>query len=412
MDCMKPRGKHPEKALTPMRVRAVSEPGRYADGNGLHLVVDRSGAKRWILRTVIRGRRCDLGLGSVALVSLVEAREQAAALRKVARAGGDPLEECRKARTVVPTFEQAAHRVHKERADSWKNEKHRAQWITTLETYAFPELGKRRVDHIGTPDVLRVLSPIWLTKPETARRLRQRIRVVLDWAKAAGFRSGENPVEGVKDGLPKQTGLPKHHQALPYDDVRSFVAELRVSDSGLIVKLAFEFLILTAARSGEVRGATWSEIDLKRRVWTIPAARMKATREHRVPLSDRCIEILSEAKQLKNGGDLVFAGASKGKRLSDMVFTMHLRRMNVAATAHGFRSSFRDWAAETTSFPADVCEIALAHTIRNKVEAAYRRGDLFDKRRRLVEAWADFVVPTSTDVIHITSRPKPTRASQ
>jgi integrase len=387
----KAKGRHPEKALTAVKVKAAVKGGRYADGNGLYLVVDRSGAKRWLLRTVVQGRRRDIGLGGVSLVSLADARERAAQYRRTARLGGDPLAEKRAASIRIPTFAQAAESVHVEHKPAWRNPKHAAQWITTLRTYAVPVLGARPINQIDTPDILKVLAPIWLTKPETARRVRQRMRTVLDWAKAAGYRNGENPVDGVTKGLPKQPDGNGHHAALAYADVPGFITDLRASAVGDAAKLAFEFMILTATRTSEVLRAMWDEIDLDRAVWTIPAARMKAGREHRVPLSPRCIEILLQAKQFSDSS-YVFSGRSPQKPLSNTVFLMALRHMKVTITAHGFRSAFRDWASESTSFPNEVCEMALAHTISNKTEAAYRRGDLFEKRRALMSTWAEYVV--------------------
>ncbi|KQT78787.1 site-specific integrase [Methylobacterium sp. Leaf466] len=390
---MKSRGKHPEKALTAVQVRQFKKPGRYADGNGLYLVVDPSGAKRWLLRLVVQGRRRDIGLGGAGLVTLAEARERALAYRKLAREGGDPLVERRKAQVIVPTFAEAVELVHSEHRTSWANAKHAQQWRNTLQQYACPQLGVRRVDQIDTPDVLRVLAPIWLTKPETARRVRQRIGTVLDWAKAAGHRSGENPVEGVAKGLPKQGDRDEHHAALPYASVPNFVSQLRHSETGEIARLAFKFLILTASRTSEVLGARWDEINVVERLWTVPAMRMKAKREHRVPLSTRSIEILARARELAGGSALVFPGRSGEKPLSNMVFLMALRRMKLPITAHGFRSSFRDWAAERTSLPREVAEMALAHAVENRVEAAYARSDLLDRRRDLMEQWATFVSP-------------------
>ncbi|WP_018260155.1 tyrosine-type recombinase/integrase [Methylobacterium sp. WSM2598] len=251
------KGRHPDKALTSVQVRALKVPGRYADGNGLYLVVEPSGSKRWLLRIVVQGKRRDIGLGGLSLVSLAEAREKALAYRKLARDGGDPLAERRNTAAAVPTFAEAAEQVHAEHKASWRNEKHAAQWITTLRRYAVPHLGSRRVDQIDTPDVLRALAPIWLTKPETARRVRQRIGTVLDWAKAAGHRSGDNPVDGVAKGLPKQGERDEHHAALSYAEVPTFVARLRASDQGEVARLAFEFLILTAARTSEVLALLW-----------------------------------------------------------------------------------------------------------------------------------------------------------
>jgi integrase len=256
-----------------------------------------------------------------------------------------------------------------------------------LSKYAFPVFGDKRVDLVDTADVLRALTSIWLTKPETARRVKQRIGAVLDWAKAAGFRAGDNPVQGVTKGLPRQTDRPVHFKAMAYEDLPSFLQQLQSSTSNEIARLAFEFMILTAARTSEVLHARWDEVNLVQAAWTVPAPRMKARREHRVPLTARCIEILERARLLSSGSDLVFPGRSINQPMSNMVFLMTLRRMEIKVTAHGFRSAFRDWAAERTNFPRDVCEMALAHTIKSKAEAAYRRGDLLEKRRELMTAW-------------------------
>ncbi len=393
------RKRQPQSALTALRVKTVSKPGRHCDGNGLYLVVDPSGAKRWLLRTIVRGRRRDIGLGGVRLVSLAEARAKAARLRAIARAGGDPVAEQRKSRVVGPTFRQAAEKVHSENAAAWRNKKHAAQWLKTLDEYAFPHFGDRPVDQISTPDVLRALGAIWLAKPETARRVRQRIAMVFDWAKAAGHVSGENPVAGVGKGLPRQPDRVKHHAAMPYVEIPAFVQRLRNETSERASALALEFLILTATRTNETLQAQWSEFDEKAGVWTIPAARMKAGREHRVPLSARCLEILKTARESLSSSDFVFPGAADGKPLSNMALLMRMRRMGEAATVHGFRSAFRDWAAERTNFSRDVCEMALAHAIKDKSEAAYRRGDLLDLRRDLMKTWSAYVELAPSKVI-------------
>lgn len=387
---MKPTGSHPDKALSPVKVRSLTAPGRYADGNGLYLVVDPSGAKRWLLRVVVHGKRTDIGLGGLKLVSQAEAREQASRLRKIARAGGDPLAERRAAKRVIPTFEAAAKEVHAAHKESWKNHKHADQWINTLTQYVLPVFGQKHVDQIESADVLKALSVIWLAKPETARRVLQRIRTVFDWAKASGHRSGDNPVDGVSKVLPKQNAAGAHHAALPYAKASQFIKKLRTVDAGASSRLALEFMILTAVRTNEVLGARCSEIDLKKKTWTIPAERMKMKREHRVPLSPRCIEILKEAREVNDKSTFVFPGRSDDKPLSNMVFLMLLRRMKFKITAHGFRSTFRDWASEQTSFPSAVCEAALAHAIKDKTEAAYNRTDLFEKRRELMVTWADY----------------------
>jgi integrase len=324
-------------------------------------------------------------------VPLAEARETAAIYRKTARAGRDPILEHRQSRAAVPTFEEAARLVHAANAPAWKNVKHAAAWLATLVDYVFPHFGNRRIDEVSSADVLRALSPIWLTRPETARRVRQRIRAVFDWAKAAGHRAGDNPVDGTARALPRQNDRAEHHAALAYADVPAFVESLRGSNANLITKLALEYLILTAARTGEVLGARWDEFDLNAKVWTIPADRMKAKREHRVPLPPRAVAILEEAKWLSANSPYVFAGARENRPMSNMALMQVLRRLNVPVTVHGFRSSFRDWASEQTNHSREVCEAALAHTIKNKAEAAYRRGDLLEKRRELMITWSEYV---------------------
>jgi integrase len=391
---MKTAGQHPEKALSSVKIKSLSKSGRYTDGNGLYLIVDPSGAKRWVLRTVVKGKRTDIGLGSISLVSLAEAREEAAKLRKIARADGDPLAERRAARRAVPSFEAAANTVHEAHKPSWKNPKHADQWINTLSEYIFPVFGHKSIDQIDSADILKAMNRIWLAKAETAKRVLQRIRAVLDWAKASGFRSGDNPVDDVSRVLPRQKDARTHHAALPYAEVPGFIQKLRVLDAIVAGRLGFEFTILTAARTSEVLNAAWTEIDIENATWTIPAARMKAKREHRVPLSSRCLAILKEARKLSANSAFVFPGRSADKPLSNMVFLMALRRMKLDITAHGFRSSFRDWAAEQTHFPQAVCEAALAHSVKDKTEAAYNRTDLFKKRRDLMTAWAKYCATT------------------
>jgi integrase len=383
--------KHPQKALSAKKIHNAL-PGKHADGNGLYLIVDESNAKRWVLRTVIHSKRREMGLGGLSLVSLAEAREEAARLRKIARKNGDPLAERRRERIITPSFEAIAREVHASHSQTFRNPKHAAQWITTLETYAFPTMGKIPIDKIESKEILAVLSPIWIEKPETARRVKQRIKTVFDYAKAKGFRSTENPVEGISRVLPKHSGKTKDHfAALPYVQVPDFIQALRASKVYESVKLAFEFLILTASRTSEVLLAKWQEIDLEGKVWIVPAERMKAKVEHRVPLSVRCILILKTAKEMSFGGEYVFPGRTNSKPLSNMAFLMALRRMErTDITAHGFRSSFRDWAEEKTNTQRSVIEAALAHTVDNKVEAAYLRTDLFDKRRTLMNTWASF----------------------
>lgn len=393
----KPRGKHPEKRLAAPVLKKLG-PGRHADGNGLYLLVDANGARRWVLRTLVRGRRVDIGLGGLAYVGLGEARAKAETLRAIAREGGDPLAAKRREKGV-PTFAEAARKVHAEHiAATARNGKHVAQWLATLEAYAFPRIGAKAVDEVDQADVLAILAPIWTEVPETARRVRQRLRTVLDWARTAGRREGVNPVEGVEKGLPRQRAKVAQFAALPWRDVPDLWPRLEgVAGAG---SLALRFAILTAARSGEVRLADWSEIDATARVWTIPAARMKAGREHRVPLSDAALALLAEAETLTGRrAGLVFPSRQRDKALSDMTLAAVLKRLEVAATPHGFRSSFRDWAEEAGAFAFEVKEAALAHVVKSKTERAYRRGDLFEQRRAMMAAWASFVTGAKAKVV-------------
>lgn len=389
----KPRGRHPQQRLTDLSIRKIKTAGRYADGNGLYLVVDPSLAKRYVLRTSIRGRRCDIGLGSTKLTSLADARLEAARLRRVARTGGDPLTERRREQRKTLTFREAAKRHYDTVAPTYRNPKHRAQWWSSLEMYVLPIFGHRDVDSIEPADVLKALTPIWISKRQTADRVRQRIKNVLDWAKTAGFREGENAVEGVKKGLPNARSTERHHKALSYRDVPSFVQDLRKFNSSESMKLAFEFAILTVGRTKEVIEAQKPEIDFDQKLWTVPGSRMKAGREHRVPLSDRALEILRRAFEISDGGAFVFPGRSVGRPWSNNAFLSVLKRMDRRdSTGHGFRTSFRVWAGEQQGHVnRDVPEKALAHVVSNKTEAAYFRTDLLELRRELMEKWAEFV---------------------
>lgn len=374
--------------LSALKIRSLKEPGRYVDGDGLMLQIGKNGGRSWLIRVQSGGRRRDIGLGNADDVSLAEAREKASIVRKQARAGLDPVAE--RKRAIVPSFKEAAGLVHSDLRQGWKNGKHTDQWLTTLELYAFPKLGARRVDDIEGPAICEVLAPIWLTKPETARRVKQRIGVVLDWAYAKGFRPGEAPLRSVAKGLPRQPRKQGHFNALQHQELPSFLQLLRARRIG-VGRLALEFLILTAARSGEVRGARWDEIDETAGIWTIPAGRMKAGVQHRVPLSGQTIAVLAQARTLSvNSSELVFPGLKPGQPMSDMTLLKLLREIEAGVTVHGFRSTFRDWVAEETDYPREVAEAALAHTLDNKVEAAYRRTDFFEKRRSLMGDWADF----------------------
>ena len=388
----KQRGsKHPQKALSDAFVRTVTKPGLYADGNGLNLRVDKSGSRRWVQRLVIQGRNRTLGLGGYPLVSLAEAREQAFANRRLARTGGDPL-AAKRSKRDVPTFEAAAAYVFDMHKPSWRNPKHAAQWWSTLERYAFPYLGKLTVSDVTTADVMTTLLPIWNEKEETARRVRQRIGAVMKWSVAQGFRE-ENPAgDAISAALPRHYIVRSHHRALPHHEVPDVIAVVRSSDASISVKLAFEFLVLTACRSGEVRLATWEEINLDKRMWIIPGERMKAKRQHRVPLSSRSIDILNAAQALAKDPKMpIFPGIRYNQPLSDSTLSKLLRDLGINAVPHGFRSSFRDWASECTDAPREVTEAALAHVVRDKVEAAYARSDLFERRRKLMEAWAGYL---------------------
>ena len=391
-------------ALTARFVATVTQPGRYRDGRGGHglgLLVTPTGARCWFQRIVIRGKGCDLGLGGYPLVSLAEARNKAFENRKLARAGGDPL--ALKRRADVPTFAEAAERVHAIHLPTWRNARHAATWLSCLREYAFPRIGDRPVSDVTAQDVMAVLLPIWHSKPETAKRIRQRIGTVMKWAIAEGHRLDNPAGEILTAALPRHNGGPRHHRALPYGEVAGALAAVRASGAGMSTRLAFDFLVLTAARSGEVRLATWDEIDVEARVWTVPGERMKAGREHRVPLCARALAILDEARILRDATGLVFPGTRRGP-LSDMTLSKLLRDLGIDAVPHGFRASFRVWAQERTSFPREVCEAALAHTLKDKAEAAYARSDLFEKRRELMTAWARFLNPAPADVVSLDAR--------
>ncbi len=394
-------------ALTSLAVKSA-KPGRHADGGGLHLLVKESGARSWVYRFMLKGKARDVGLGAASgpeAISLATARDKASALRLKVKAGVDPLAErdqdaaealaAAQAATIAGiTFRAVADAHIAANEGSWRNAKHRQQWSNTLATYAYPVVGELPVAEIDTPHILQILEPIWKAKPETASRVRGRIETILDAAKARGYRNGENPARWrghIAQILPARSRLTRgHHKAMPYETVPAFVGALRTRSA--MAALALEFAIITAARTGEVLQAKWSEVDFDKAVWTIPAARMKAGKEHRVPLSPRAIEILETTKPL--GKDWLFP-ADSGGALSTMAMTMLLRRMERDATVHGFRSAFRDWAAECTGYAHEVCEMALAHVIANKAEAAYRRGDLFDKRRRLMADWASYCSKSS-----------------
>lgn len=388
--------------LTALQVKRLTEPGLHAVGTvaGLRLRVKSTGARSWVLRTMIGNRRAEIGLGGYPTVTLAQAFERARSALQEIRSGVDPAAERRAKRTVIEwTFEKTAEAYIKAHAPGWKNAKHGQQWANTLKAYAYPIFGSKHVRDVTKADVLAAIEPIWATKNETADRVRNRIELVLNYAVQRELRpEGLNPARwrgNLDAALPKAGKVSKveHHEALPIDDMFAFVQKLRLADG--MAAQALEFAILTAARSGEVRGATWSEIDLQAGVWSIAAARMKSDRPHRVPLSAAALELL-EALPRFEGTDLVFPGASGDKALSDMSMTAVMRRMNLTAVPHGFRSTFSDWCAERTSTSPEVREMALAHAIGDQTEAAYRRGDLFEKRRILMEQWATFIATAPT----------------
>ena len=387
--------------LNAARLRTLTKPGSHGDGNGLYLQVRGPEHRSWLFRFKVAGAGHLMGLGPFPDVSLAEAREAATAARRLLRAGINPIEQRRAARIEAAsraglnTFAEVAHAYIAAHEGGWRNAKHRAQWRSTLDTYAMPTIGGLSVAAIDTGHVMRVLESIWRETPETASRTRGRIESVLDYATARGWRVGDNPARWrghLANLLPSRAKLARvqHHPALPWRDIAAFMSEL-VARSGTAA-LALRFAILTAARTGEVLGARWSEIDMAEAMWTVPGTRMKAGREHRVPLSDAACDVLREMAKARSKPDgFVFAGAKPGAGLSSMALLMLLRRMGWGGlTTHGFRSTFRDWAAEATGTAREVAEAALAHTLSDKVEAAYRRGDLIEKRRRLMEDWAAF----------------------
>ena len=386
--------------LGALLVAKLEKPGYYCDGAGLYLQVSKSGSKSWIMRYTLDGKPCEMGLGSLNAFTLAEARVRAKAQRKLLTDGIDPLATKRgnllakrMAEANIITFDAAAKAFIIANSPAWRNAKHADQWRNTIASYASPVIGTLPVSKIDTAHVLRILTPIWLEKTETAVRLRGRIEKILDWAKAQGYRSGDNPAawRGHLDaGLlptPSKVADAGHHAALPWTEIGAFMVALRAMQGA--GARAMEIIILTATRTSEVLNAKWSEFDLDAKLWTIPQARMKSFKEHRVPLSDAVISVMTKLKSEATDSEFVFAGRKAGSTLSNMVCLATLKRMERGdLTVHGFRSTFRDWVSETTAYPRDVAEMALAHTIEDKSEAAYRRGDLIEKRRALMTDWA------------------------
>lgn len=391
--------------LSAVAVAQTKKRGYYSDGGGLFLQVGPTGAKSWVFRFRRAGRLREMGLGPLHTVSLAEAREKALNCRKARLDGRDPIEARRAERMAAQTdaakamtFKECAEAYVTSHRAGWRNPKHAAQWGATLETYVYPQFGPLPVTAVDTGLVLKAIEPIWAIKPETAGRVRGRIEAILDWAKARGYRDGENPARWrghLENLLPKRSKVRRveHHAALPYQESGAFMVELRAQEG--VAARALEFAILTAARTGEVIGAKWDEISIADRLWTIPADRMKGGREHRLPLSEPAMAVVEQMAGIRQS-EFVFPGGQAGRPLSNMALLMTLRRMGRGdLTAHGFRSTFRDWAAERTNFPSEVAEMALAHAVGDKVEAAYRRGDLFEKRRQLAQAWALFCASPS-----------------
>lgn len=381
--------------LTPLQVKNA-KPGRWADGKGLYLLVKPSGSKSWVLRIQVSGKRRDFGLGSFDTLSLAEAREKAREGRKLAKAGLDPSFEWRRAKRPLPTFKALAEEYHASASRSWKNGKHKDQWLSTLKTYVFPKLGNTRIDQIGVSEIQAVLDPIWIEKAETARRVKQRIGTILNYAHGKGLRETEAPLKALQTlmkGVKQRR--PKNFPAMPYAELPAFMDKLQRGEQTEGRK-ALQFLILTVARSGEVRRAVNAELDLERKRWCIPASRMKMGLEHVVPLSRQAMELAIQAKS-EEPNSLLFRGL-RGKAMSDMTLSKVLKDNGATGvTVHGFRSSFRDWVAEQTDFPGDWAEAALAHAPSNKVEAAYKRTRFVEQRGRLMQAWADFLLRSRND---------------
>ena len=391
--------------LSARKIPTITKPGRYSDSNGLHLFVQASGRRSWVLRATLHGKRRDMGLGPYPETSLTDARSRAVTFKAAIANGVDP----RKAKITtttetdwqalgVPTFRQAARAYYDRHSPNLKNGKHAKNWMQVLERHVMPELGETPVDEIDGPDVLAVLDAIWTTRPPTARRVRQRMRSIFSWCLAHGYIDFNPAGESIDGGLTKQPASKNHFRAAHYSEVGEILAIVDVSTANESAKLALEFLVLTAARSGEARGATWDEINLGARTWTIPASRMKGGVEHRVPLSDQALDVLERARGLDNGSGAIFPSPQRRRKtLSDMTFSQLLRRERLSnrTTPHGMRTAFRVWAAERTTASWAACEAALAHRVGNAVEQAYARTDWYAERVGLMQAWADFILPTA-----------------
>ena len=384
--------------LTAKFVENISKAGKYYDQHGLFLHVRPSGAKKWLQRYTFQGRRREIGLGSAKIVSVATARRNAHQNLVLVSEGIDPIED-KKQDSIIPSFEVAAREVYEDNRPTWRNAKHAAQFITTLETYAFPVIGSMSVREINSSHILRILSPIWVTKAETAKRVRQRLSTVFKYCVAQQWRTDDPADIAIVKALPYLKKKVQHRKSISYNDVSDFIETVSKSSAGLSTKLGLEFLILTATRSGEVRNARWNEINGS--LWIIPEGRMKAGIEHRVPLSNRCMEILEEAQNINQGSDYIFEGTKPDKPLSENTFNKLMKELGLEVHAHGFRTSFRTWTQEKTHYPNEVAEAALAHSLKDRAEAAYARSDLLEKRAEMMEAWAQFISTNTSDVINI-----------
>ena len=390
------------KELTATEAKSLKAPGFYRAGNTLYLKVTRTGSKSWIQRLTIDGERHDIGLGGYPQVSLVHARKLAFQNRELAWAGEDPLALKREAN--LPTFKEAAEKTFEANRARWRSDVTAKNWEQGMKKHVLPKIGELRVDQIGREHVLRVLTPIWTTKPEVARKQRNRIKAALSWCQAHGFIEQNVAGEMIDGALPAMPAVKEHYRALPYQELRAALETIDASNASLVAKLCFRFLVLTATRSGEARGARWSEVNIDAKEWRIPASRMKAGVEHSIPLPVAALTLLEQAHVLQDDSDLIFPSTVKrGTPLSDMALTKVLRTTGLAArtTVHGFRSSFRDWASECTNAAHAVMELSLAHKVGSAVEQAYARSDLLAKRRRLMEQWAAYIAGADAEVVQL-----------
>ena len=393
---------HAAHKLSALFVKKTNKPGKHSDGLGLYLVVEPTGSKRWEQRLTIKGKRCDLGLGSTKLVTLEEARLTAQLNKKTAKDGGDPRQVKKLQDGERLSFYEVTLSAHQVLAPTFKSEKYAEQWLATLENHVFKVIGHKPISGITSADILSVLAPIWTEKTDTAKKLKQRLSYIMKWAKAQTYYTGDNPVELAEQALPRQKASESHFKALPYTEIHNIIKTLQNLEIQTSTKLSLQFLILTASRQKEVLNAKWDEIDFNLNKWIVPASRMKAGKEHEVPLSKQALKILEGAKLNDGNSPLLFPSSSTGKPLSDNTLRLVLqKRLQLDTTTHGLRSSFKDWASETTHFPNEVSEMALAHSIPNAVEAAYRRGNLFEKRRQLMNDWAAYLYGQQSEVIRL-----------